>query len=102
MVSSLAYQFGKNKLVTGFGVRKSCRSSLTGRGVVSNASASIIRMVGNVLVNKLANAVQGQGGSFKVSGVGVKPRKHRVTTKAKTAKRKTKKPRSTLTYRKRC
>ena len=99
MVSSLAYQFGKNKLVTGFGVRRTCRPSLAGRGVVRNASASIIRMVGNVLVNKLANAVQGQG--WKLSGQGKKPRKHRVTTKPKTIRKKTKKPRLTLTYRKR-
>ena len=99
MVSSLAYQFGKNKLVTGFGVRRTCRPSLAGRGVVRNASASIIRMVGNVLVNKLANAVQGQGGPFRLSGQGKKPRKHRATTK--TIRKKTKKPRSTLTYKKR-
>ena len=99
MVSSLAYQFGKNKLVTGFGVRKTCRPSLSGRGVVRNAFASIIRMVGNVLVNKLANAVQGQGWKLSGQGVGVKPRKHRVTTK--TIRKKTRKPRSTLTYKKR-
>ena len=99
MVSSLAYQFGKNKLVTGFGVRRTCRPSLAGRGVVRNASASIIRMVGNVLVNKLANAVQGQG--WKLSGQGTKTRKRRVTTKPKTIRKKTKKPRSTLTYKKR-
>ena len=69
-----------------------------GRGVLRNASASVIRMVGNVLVNKLANAVQ--GGSFKVSGSG-RPRKRRSTTKPKTVRRKTKRPRSTLVYRKR-
>ena len=78
MVSSVGSQLAKNQLITGFGIKR--RS--TGKGMARTATAAVVKMVGNALVNKISDAIK--GGSYKLSGMGKKARKPR-------------KPRATLT-----
>ena len=75
MVSSISYLLGQNKRVVGFGRRKTRR--VAGKGIGRTLAAKSIKFVGNRIVDAIANAVQ--GGSFKVSGVGIKPRKPKRT-----------------------
>ena len=85
MVSSVGSQLAKNQLITGFGIKR--RS--TGKGIARNATAAVVKMVGNALVNKISDAIK--GGSYKLSGMGKKaparkPRKPRATLKHKIRK----------------
>ena len=82
MVSSISYLLGQNKRVVGF---RRCKK-VSGKGIGRTLAAKSIKFVGNRIVDAIANAVQ--GGSFKVSGVGIKP-------KATVSR----KPRKTLTRR---
>ena len=95
MVSSVGSQLAKNHLITGFGVKRHTHAhahalahSHVGKGIARHATAAVVKMVGNAIVNKLAGAIH--GGSYKLSGMGTrKPRKPRATL--------TRKPRATLT-----
>ena len=81
MVSSLGYQLGKNKVISGFGVRRGTRKvcytrkTTRGTGIARSALGGIISHVGHALVNKIAGVVRGSGvtgGSWKVTGSGRK------------------------------
>ena len=74
MVSSLGYQLGKNSVVSGFGRRRVHRTT-RGKGIVRNVASAATRALGNILVNRVANAIA--GGSWKATGSGVHKRKHR-------------------------
>ena len=85
MVSSLNYQLGKNRLVTGFGVR---RRTTCGRGVRKVVS-NIARPALTYIANKIADVISGEGqkhrrvhrgASWKLTGSGRKPRR-RLTTR---------------------
>jgi len=73
MVSSLGYQLAKNSVISGFGHRH--HHVHRGRGVVRKTIGGITRTLGNMLVNRVANAIA--GGSYKITGRGRKPRKPR-------------------------
>ena len=118
MVSSISYLLGKNGLVTGFGARRTCRQSTTGRGYVRKVVGAVSRPALTYIANKLADVISGTGrkraykprtvrrtthtaGSWRPSGMGVrKPRKTLGTRKRRTTTvgtgRKTRKPRATL------
>lgn len=91
MVSTLAMNLQRNRLVTGFG-RSGCRPSTRGRGLIRDLASQNTRTLGNFLVDKLASAIAGSGrkrtykknvtrttagGSFRYSGSG-RPKKRRV------------------------
>ena len=104
MVSSISYLLGQNRRVTGFGAPH--RRRVAGRGVARNITASAVKYVGNKIVDTIANAIRGSsGGSWKVAGMGVRPRKARRTlvrkprartTRKTTVTRKHRAPRRTL------
>ena len=73
MVSSLGYQLAKNSVISGFGHRH--HHVHRGRGVARRALGGVARTLGNMLVNRVANAIA--GGSYKITGRGRKPRKPR-------------------------
>ena len=114
-VSSIAYLLAKNDRVTGFGARRTCRPSTTGRGYVRKVVGAVSRPALTYIANKIADVISGTGrrkavrkprtvhsaGSWKPSGFGMrkKPRstltRKRRTTTVGTG-RKTRKPRETL------
>ncbi len=80
MVSSVSYQLGKNRKITGFG-RRTC-----GRGVIRRTVGAISRPALTFVANKIADMITGtgktyrkrrSGGSYKLPGAGyhIKPRK---------------------------
>ena len=79
MVSSVGFQLSKNKLITGFGKKRPTR----GRGVIRSVSGMAVRTLGNMLVNRIANAISGSG-SYKMTGGKRKPRKTLTGGKRKT------------------
>ena len=107
MVSSISYQLGKNRLVTGFGMH---RRTTSGRGVVRRTVGAIAGPALTYIANKIADVISGtgvhrrksvhHGASWKITGSGTvrKPRRHLTTRRAGAGKRKTahRKPRSTL------
>ena len=117
MVSSISYLLGKNDRVTGFGARRTCRPSTTGRGYVRKVVGAVSRPALTYIANKIADVISGTGrkrravrkprtvhpaGSWRPSGMGVKRRprasltRKRRTTTVGTGARKTRKPRATL------
>ena len=80
MVSSIGFQLSKNKLITGFGKRRPTR----GRGVNRSVAGIATRTLGNMLVNRIANAISGSG-SYKVTG-GRKRKPRKNLTKRKPRK----------------
>ena len=116
MVSSIGFLLGKNDRVTGFGARRICRQSTTGRGYVRKVVGAVSRPALTYIANKIADVISGTGrrkdvrkprtvhsaGSWKPSGMGVHRRRPRSTltrtrrTAVGTGARKTRKPRATL------
>ena len=83
MVSSVGFQLSKNKLITGFGKKRPTR----GRGVIRSVSGMAVRTLGNMLVNRIANAISGSG-SYKVTG-GRKRKPRKTLTGGKRKPKKT-------------
>ena len=114
MVSSIAYLLGKNDRVTGFGARRTCRPSTTGRGYVRKVVGAVSRPALTYIANKIADVISGgsrrrravrkprtvHGSSWRPSGMGMrKPRKTLGTRKRRTtAGTGHRKPRSTLRH----
>ena len=107
MVSSIGFQLSSRKRITGFGYRK--RRPTTGRGIVRRVIGSVTRPVLGLLANKIADAISGgrvtrrrRGGSYKLTGMGRRPRRHlgvrRAVRKVGGYKRR---PKSTLGVRRR-
>ena len=90
MVSSISYLLGQNKRVVVFGRCK----KVFGKGIGRTLAAKSIKFVGNKIVDAIANAVQ--GGSYKVSGVGIPQKARKTMTRKATFPRK---PKITLTRR---
>ena len=94
MVSSVGWKLNSRKPITGFGTRK------TGRGVVRRTIGAIARPALTYIANKVSDLISGTGkkrvykrktaGSYKITGMGRKPRS---SLKRKTGGRK---PRTTL------
>ena len=95
MVSSIGVQLNSRKTITGFGTRK------IGRGIVRKTIGAITRPALTYIANKVSDLISGTGkkrvykrktaGSYKITGMGRKPRS--------SLKRKTggsRKPRTTL------
>ena len=98
MVSSISYLLAKNARVTGFGARRTCRPSTTGRGL-RKVIGAVSRPALTYIANKIADVISGTGGrkrravrravrkprtvhsagSFRPSGYGVKRRRPRST-----------------------
>ena len=101
MVSSIGYKLAQNKLVTGFGARRSTR----GRGVRSVVGNVLARPALTFIANKVADLISGsgrktyrkrtvRGSSWRVTGTGRKPRST-LTRRRKTGAG-VRKPRKTL------
>ena len=117
MVSSISYKLAKNDLVTGFGERRTCRPSTTGRGL-RKVIGAVSRPALTYIANKTADVISGgsrrrravrkprtvhSAGGWKPSGYGVKRRRPRsiLTRKRRTTVgtgHKTRRPRSTLRH----
>ena len=112
MVSSIAYLLAKNDRVTGFGARRICRPSTTGRGL-RKVIGAVSRPALTYIANKIADVISGtgrrkavrkprtvRGSSWRPSGMGMKrkPRSTLTRTRRTTVGtgRKTRKPRATL------
>ena len=74
MVSSISYLLGQNKRVVGFG-----RKRVAGKGIGRTLAAKSIKFVGNKIVDAIARSVE--GGSYKLSGVGLKKARKTMTRK---------------------
>ena len=118
MVSSISYKLAENDRVTGFGARRTCRQSTTGRGYVRKVVGAVSRPALTYIANKIADVISGTGrrkavrkprtvhsaGSWRPSGMGVKKRRPRSTLARKsgaslgTGHRKPRRPRSTLRH----
>ena len=114
MVSSIGFLLGKNDRVTGFGARRTCRPSTTGRGYVRKVVVAVSRPALTYIANKIADVISGtgrrrrasrktrtvHGSSWRPSGMGMKrkPRSTLTRTRRTTVGtgRKTRKPRATL------
>ena len=115
MVSSISYLLAKNTRVTGFGARRTCRPSTTGRGL-RKVIGAVSRPALTYIANKIADVISGgsrrrravrkprtvSGSSWRPSGMGV----HRRPRSTLTGKRRTtttgtghRKPRAHLTRR---
>ena len=85
MVSSIAMSLQKGKLLSCFGFHRAPRSyhHVRGTGIGRRIAGSAVKYVGTALINKLANAIAGEGvhhrrihrtvhraGSYKVTGAG--------------------------------
>ena len=85
MVSSLGFQLQKNHLINGFGFHRAPLSyhhtRHVGSGVGRRLAGSAVKYIGTALLNKLSNAISGDGmhrirrhrsvhraGSYKVTG----------------------------------
>ena len=116
MVSSISYLLGKNDRVTGFGARRTCRQSKTGRGSVCKVVGAVSRPALTYIANKIADVISGtghkrravrkprtvRGSSWRPSGMGMrKPRKTLGTRKRRTTvgTGTRRKPRASLTRR---
>ena len=102
MVSSISYKLAQNKLITGFGARRSTR----GRGIRSVVGNVLARPALTFIANKVADLISGsgkrrtyrkrtvRGSSWRVTGTGRKPRSS-LTRRRKTGTG-VRKPRKTL------
>ena len=92
MVSSIGYKLAQNKLVTGFGARRSTR----GRGVRSVVGNVLARPALTFIANKVADLISGsgrkvvrrrritRGSSWKTTGTGTRRPRRRLTIRRKT------------------
>ena len=119
MVSTVAMALQRQKLCSGFGMKRTRRTC--GRGIIRNIASAGTRALGNFLVNKLANVIAGSGkrrtvrktavrrtvtgSSWKPSGYGMRKPRKTLTRKRRTAtggaRKVARKPRKTLTLRRR-
>ena len=102
MVSSISYKLAQNKLITGFGAR---RCATRGRGIRSVVGNVLARPALTFIANKVADLISGsgrktyrkrtvRGSSWRVTGTGRKPRST-LTRRRKTGSG-VRKPRKTL------
>ena len=111
MVSSIGYLVQRNDRVTGFGARRTCRPSTTGRGYVRKVVGAVSRPALTYIANKIADVISGtgrrkavrkprtvRGSSWKPSGMGVRrrPRSTLTRTRRTTVGTGHRKPRATL------
>ena len=111
MVNSIGFLLGKNDRVTGFGARRNCRQSTTGRGYVRKVVGAVSRPALTYIANKIADVISGtgrrkavrkprtvRGSSWKPSGMGVhrRPRSTLTRTRRTTVGTGHRKPRATL------
>ena len=101
MVTNIGWNLNSRSKITGFGARKRVTRSNRGRGIIRRTIGALSRPALTFVANKIADAIAGKGrrkvvrrrtavrgSSFKLTGMGRRPRS--------TLKRRTCKPRARL------